>query len=90
MRTICESNEKRLQQRLDGKIAFYLDGVSFIHKYNPFDQARAPKGKVWLRPHKGLACGCTAKCAHCGGHLVKFLLQLAMGKELFFVNNTTP
>ena len=27
-------------------IAFYLDGVSFIYKTNPMDQARAPKGKV--------------------------------------------
>ena len=22
------------------EIAFYLDGVSFVHKYNPADQAR--------------------------------------------------
>ena len=28
------------------KSAFYLDGVSFIHKYNPYDQAHAPKGKI--------------------------------------------
>ena len=27
------------------KIAFYLDGVSFVHKYNPADQARAPKAR---------------------------------------------
>ena len=26
------------------KIAFYLDGVSFVYKSNPMDQARAPRG----------------------------------------------
>ena len=31
-------------------IAFYLDGVSFIYKTNPMDQARAPKGKgMWKK-----------------------------------------
>ena len=24
-------------------VAFYLDGVSFVYKTNPMDQARAPK-----------------------------------------------
>jgi len=28
-------------------ITFYLDGVSFVYKTNPLDQARAPKGRVW-------------------------------------------
>ena len=27
-------------------ICFYLDGVSFYHKYNPLDDARTPKGKI--------------------------------------------
>ena len=27
-------------------LAFYLDGVSFVYKTNPMDQARAPKGSV--------------------------------------------
>ena len=26
------------------QIAFFLDAVSFIHKFNPADQARAPRG----------------------------------------------
>ena len=28
-------------------IVFYLDGVFFIYKTNPMDQARVPKGRVW-------------------------------------------
>ena len=35
-------------------IAFYLDGVSFVHKTNPMDQARAPKGRVWRKKSEGL------------------------------------
>ena len=64
------------------KIAFYVDGVSFIHKNNPYDQARAPKGKIWCRPQEGLARGCTAKGAHCGsgGRLVKFFVAISYGK----------
>ena len=31
------------------EIAFYLDGVSFVHKYNPADQARAPKANLAKR-----------------------------------------
>ena len=64
------------------KIAFYLDGVSFIHKYNPCDQARAPKGKIWRKPHEGLARGCTAKGAHCGsgGRVAKFFVAISYGK----------
>ena len=47
-------------------ISFFLDGVSFIHKYNPLNQARAPKGRIWRKPREGLSYGCTAKGAHCG------------------------
>ena len=42
-------------------VAFYLDGVSFYHKRNPVDQARAPKGRVWRKTNVGLKQGCTAK-----------------------------
>ena len=30
-------------------ICFYLDGVSFYHKSNPMNDARAPHGKVWRK-----------------------------------------
>ena len=43
------------------KIAFYLDGVSFICKSNPMDQARAPHGKIWHKACEGLEQGCVAK-----------------------------
>ena len=79
MYKICESNKERLlQECLDGKrIAFYLDGVSFIHKHKSYNQARTPKGKIWCKPQEGLARKCTAKGAHCGsgGRLAKCFVK---------------
>jgi hypothetical protein len=42
-------------------IAFYLDGTGFAYKRNPFDQALAPKARVWRKRSEGLTPGCTAK-----------------------------
>ena len=60
------------------EIAFYLDGVSFVHKYNPADQARAPKGRIWRKDDEGLAFGCSAKGSHCGtwGRVAKFMVAI--------------
>ena len=35
-------------------VRFYLDGTSFTHNMNPFDQARASRVMVWRMPGKGL------------------------------------
>ena len=35
-------------------IAFYLDGASIPHKYNPAPTAKAPKGQVWRKANEGL------------------------------------
>lgn len=64
------------------QIAFYLDGISFFHKYNPADQARSPKGRVWRRSSEGLALGCTAKGSHVGsgGRTVKIMVAVTFGE----------
>jgi len=36
------------------RMAFYLNGVLFIHKYNPKAEALSPKGRVWRKKHEGL------------------------------------
>ena len=61
------------------KIAFYLDGVSFIHKTNPADEAKAPRGRIWRKKDEGLATGCTAKGAHVGsgGRIVKMMVAIS-------------
>ena len=63
-------------------IAFYLDGVGFVHKRNPKDQAQAPKGRVWRKPSEGLIQGGIAKGSACGtgGNYVKFVVALSYEK----------
>ena len=60
-----------------GGVRFYLDGASFTHKMNPFDQARAPRAMVWRKPGQGLDFGFTAKGSHegTGGSVAHFLLS---------------
>ena len=45
------------------KIAFYLDGVSFVYKSNLLDQARALRSRIWRKASEGLKQGCVAKAA---------------------------
>ena len=63
-------------------ICFYLDGASFAHKYNPCDQSRAPKGRIWRRTSEGLDTGCTAKGAHVGtgGRVLKVFVAISFGQ----------
>ena len=35
-------------------IAFYLDGISFLHKYNPINKAERPKARIWRKKGQGL------------------------------------
>ena len=36
------------------EVAFYLDGVSFVHKNNPMKSAEASKSRVWRKRGEGL------------------------------------
>lgn len=71
----------------DGKlwtegIAFYLDGVSFTHRYHPLDQAQAPKTMVWRKAHERLHFGLTAKGSHegNGGKQAHFIVAIGYTK----------
>ena len=63
-------------------INFFLDGVSFAYKRNPFDQGSSPKGRIWRKPCEGLDYGCTAKGKKegSGGKLVKLMVAISYGK----------
>ena len=65
-------------------ICFYLDGVSIYHKYNPLDDARAPKGKIWRKRKEGLSV--TAKGTHVGtgGRVVKMIVAISYGKGVIY------
>lgn len=60
-------------------INFYLDGVSFTHKRNPADEARAPKGRIWRKTREGLDFGATAKGSKegNGGKMTHFLVAIS-------------
>ena len=63
-------------------ISFYLDRVSFTHKLNPSDQARAPRTMAWRRPGEGLMFKRTAKSNHegTGAKVAHFVAAIAYGK----------
>ncbi len=63
-------------------ISFYLDGTSFVHKTNPFDQARATKSTAWRKRGEGLSLSCTSKGKKAGveGKTAQFLVSIAYGK----------
>ena len=63
-------------------ISFYLDGVGFVYKRNPLDQALAPRGRVWRKKSEGLIQGCTGKGQACGtgGKYVKMIVAITYGK----------
>ena len=65
-------------------IAFYLDGVPFVYRTNPLDQAHAPKGRVWRRKSKGLTQLCLAKGRKAGteGKVAKFMFAATYGREV--------
>ncbi len=63
-------------------IAFYLDGVSFVHKTNPLDQAKAPSGRIWRKKSEGLLQGCTSKGSKVGhgGMVAHYLVAISYGQ----------
>ncbi len=63
-------------------INFFLDGVSFAYKRNPFDQGSSPKGRIWRKPCEGLDYGGTAKGMKEGscGKLGKLMVAISFGK----------
>ena len=63
-------------------IAFYLDGVNFVHKTRPKDQTCAPRKKVWRKRKDGLKSGCVAKGRKegTGVNVVRFMVAIAYTK----------
>ena len=64
------------------EICFYFDGKSFVHKYNPRDQARAPGARIWRRSDEGLNEHCTSKGkkAGNGGRTAHFFVGMSYRK----------
>ena len=42
-------------------VSFYLDGTSFAHKNNPYNQAKSRRSMVWRKECEGWKLRCTSK-----------------------------
>ena len=75
---------KRLLPRnfWESGVSFYFDETSFVHKTNPFDQARATKTMAWRKKGEGLALNWTSKGEKAGveGKTAHFFRTIAYGK----------
>ena len=58
-------------------INFYLDGVGFIYKKNPMDQAVVPGAREWRMRKEGLSLHCTAKGKKEGNRQAKFMVAIS-------------
>lgn len=67
-------------------VCFYLDGVSFVHKYNPYSKSCAPACRIWRKANEGLSPGCTSKGSHVGsgGRTVKFFVAISYREGVVF------
>lgn len=72
-------------------IAFYFDGVGFIHKTRPKENAMACRGQVWRKPGEGLHLGCTSKGqkAGNGGKQAKFFVGISYNRGVICAEQYT-
>ena len=66
-------------------VAFYLDGVSFVHKYNPYQESINPKGRVWRKNGEGLAITAKGSKDLPAGRRVHFLVAIAYSKGVVLI-----
>ena len=72
-------------------ISFYFEGTSFVHKTNPYDQARAVKSLTWRTRNEWLALYCTSKGKKAGvkGKVVLFFVAIAYKKGVICCDKYT-
>jgi hypothetical protein len=61
-------------------ILFYLDGISFVHKYNPLKTALQPKSCVWRKRGEGLKITSKGSKDLPGGRRLHLMVAVAYGK----------
>ena len=63
-------------------IAFYLDGISFVHKYDPMNKAEKPKTRLWRKKGEGLSVTAKGTKELAGGRRFHLMVALAYGKRV--------
>ena len=62
------------------ELSFFLDGVSFVHKYNPLETACTAQSRVWRKKSEGLAVTSKGSKDLAGGKRVHIMAAIAYGK----------
>ena len=62
------------------EVAFYLDGVSFVHKHNPMNSATNSKSRVWRKKNEGLLYTSKGAKNLAGGRRLHVFAAIAYGK----------
>ena len=63
-------------------IAFYLDGVSFVYKQNPFQAASGTKSRVWRKKGEGLKFTAKGSKDLAGGRRLHLIVAIAYNKGI--------
>ena len=63
-------------------VAFYLDAVSFVHKYDPRKAAVQPKSRVWRKKGEGLVITAKGSKVLACGRCLHVLAAVAWGKGI--------
>ena len=73
------------------EISFYFDGVGFVHKTRPMEDAMSCRRKVWRKQSEGLHFDCTAKGAKTGnnGKQAKFFVAISYNRGVILAEQYT-
>jgi len=85
----AEDKEKRLRfannYKTKGKefwtsdVTFYFDGVGFVHRDNPYNEARTVSSMAWRKPGEGLKITTKERKEGSGGRMANFFVAIAHG-----------
>jgi transposase len=65
-------------------ICFFLDCVSFLYKRNPEEDARTPKGRVWMKREERVKFSGKSKNIGVGGRLLHLCVGISYGRGVVF------
>ena len=63
-------------------IKFYLDGVSFVYKTNPYGQVIRPKARIWRKRNQGLEVTAKGSKDLAGGKRLNLMVAIAKSKRI--------
>jgi transposase len=76
----CQKILKIKPNLFHSSISFYLDGVSFVFKRQPMQDATAPKGKIWRKKSEGLRMTSKGSKELPAGKRLHFLVAIAFNR----------